>query len=87
MGGFPGGSMVQNPFLLMQETQVQSLVGEDPTYGGETKPMRHSRPLSLCASLEASTSEAHTLQLVLHKRSHCNKKPTHCKEEGPSPYS
>ena len=28
--------------LLMQETQVQSLVWEDPTCGGATKPVLHN---------------------------------------------
>ena len=59
MWGFPGGSVVKN-HLLMQETQVQSLVREDPTYRGETKPMCYNQLLSLCSSLEASTTKAHT---------------------------
>ena len=33
MLGFPGGSLVKDP-LVMQETQVQSLGGEDPLEKG-----------------------------------------------------
>ena len=33
--GFPGGS------LPMQETQVRSLIWEDPTCHGPTKPVHH----------------------------------------------
>ena len=36
--GFPGGSVVKNPPANVQE-QVQSLVWEDPTWLGATKPM------------------------------------------------
>ena len=39
-GGFPGGSAVKNP-LPKQETQVQSLIREDLTCQGATKPIRH----------------------------------------------
>ena len=34
--GFPGG------FLPMQETQVRSLIWEDPTCHGPTKPVHHN---------------------------------------------
>ena len=87
MCGFPGGSVVQNPFLLMQETQVQSLVGEDPTYGGETKPMRHSQPLSLRASPEASTSEAHTpySSCSTAREATATRSPHAARKRGPSP--
>ena len=50
--------------LPMQGTQVQSLVQEDPTYYGATKPMN-------CQLLSQNT-----LELVLcNKRSYCNEKP------------
>ena len=37
--GFCGGSLVQSPPML--EAQVQSLVREDPTRRGATKPVHH----------------------------------------------
>ena len=39
--GFPGGSVVKNR-LPMQETQVQSLVQEDPTCPRVTKPVHQN---------------------------------------------
>ena len=39
--GFPGGSVAGNP-QPMQETQVQSLVQEDPTCQGATKYAHHN---------------------------------------------
>ena len=36
--GFPGGLLVKNLPLPMQETQVRSLIKEDPTYLRATKP-------------------------------------------------
>ena len=39
--GFPGGSVVKNLFVSMQETWVQSLIWEDPTCQGATKPVCH----------------------------------------------
>ena len=38
--GFPGGSVVKN--CLMQKARIQSLVQEDPTRGGATKPIHHN---------------------------------------------
>ena len=55
----------------MQETWVRSLVREDPTYRGATKPMRHN--YWACAleptshnywSPRATTTEAHVPQLL-----------------------
>ena len=40
-GDFPGGAVVENR-LPMPGTQVRSLVREDPTCHGATKPMRHN---------------------------------------------
>ena len=41
-GGLPGGSVVRNPtHLPMQETWVWSLIWEDPTCCGATKPVHH----------------------------------------------
>ena len=64
--------------LLMQETQAQSLVWEDPTRSGATKPMGHD----YCACV----SRAHKRQLLSlspgpvnhHERSRHDKKPAHC---------
>jgi len=39
--GFPGGSVVKSP-PAMQETWVQSLLQEDPTYHRATKPVHQS---------------------------------------------
>ena len=55
--------------LLKQQTLVQSLVREDSTWGEATKPV--CRDYWACA-----------LGLVLHKRSHCKRKSTHCNESG-----
>ena len=55
--------------LLMQQTLVQSLVWDDSTCGESTKHM--CRDYWACA-----------LGLVLHKRSHCKRKSTHCNESG-----
>ena len=42
-GCFPDGSVVKNPPVKpMQETLVQSLVQEDHTCYGATKPVRHN---------------------------------------------
>ena len=40
-GGFPGGPVVKNP-SPMQDTRVRSLVWEDPTCQGATKPGHHN---------------------------------------------
>ena len=40
-GGFPEGSVVKNP-PAVQETWAQSLMWEDPTRLGATKPVPHS---------------------------------------------
>ena len=56
----------------MQRTLVQSLVWEDATCHWATKP-ESCKYWNPC-----------TLEPVLHgKRSHCNEKPSHCKEEWP----
>ena len=39
--GFPGGAVIRN-HLPMQGTRVRSLVREDPTCRGATKPVRHN---------------------------------------------
>ena len=40
--GFPGGSVVKN-CLPVQETWTQTLIREDPTSRGATKPVRRDR--------------------------------------------
>ena len=53
----------------MQESGVQSLVQEDPTCHGATKPVCHN--YCTCAvEPAAATTETHTLEPVL-----CDKKP------------
>ena len=75
--------------LPMQETQVRSLVWEDPTGSGSIKPVCHNH--WACALKSRSRNYwAHAPQLlkpkqlqpVLHnKRSNRNEKPTNCNEE------
>ena len=63
--------------LPMQGTQVRSLVGEDHTCCGATKPVRHN----YWACVPQVLKPAH-LEPVLHnKRSHRNEKPEHRNEE------
>ena len=60
--GFPGGPAVKN--LPMHETQVQSLIQEDPTCLGAAKPVHHN--YCACALEPASYNYwAHALQLKL----------------------
>ena len=40
--GFPGGSVVKESTLRMQGTWVRSLILEDPTCQGATKPVNHN---------------------------------------------
>ena len=75
--------------LLMQGTWVQALVREDPTCRGGTKSVCHN--YWVCALEPASHNyRAHVPQLLKptclepmlgNKRSHCNEKPAHHKEE------
>ena len=88
--GFLGG-MAQwwRIHLPVQETQVRSLVWEDPTGRGSIKPVCHNH--WACALKSRSCNYwAHAPQLlnpeqlepVLHnKRSNRNEKPTNCNEE------
>ena len=41
MKDFPGGPVVKN-HLPVQGTRVPSLIGEDPTCHGATKPLHHN---------------------------------------------
>ena len=58
----------------MKETQVGSLVLEDPTYDEATKPVCHN-----CPALELGSQKFWSLgtlePVVANKRSHCNEKP------------
>ena len=75
--------------LPVQGTRVWSLVREDPTCRGATKPVRHN--YWACALEPVSHNYwAHMLQLLkpthlepvlCSKRGHCNEKPVHCNEE------
>ena len=77
--------------LPTQETRVRSLVWEDPTCRGETKPVRQN--YWACALEPASHNYwAHVPQLLKaaclepvlrNKRSHLNEKPAHRKKEQP----
>ena len=76
--------------LPMQETQVQSLIQEDPTHCGATKPMQRS--CWACALEPGSRScWAHALRCwslcalgpVRCNRSCHNEKPVHCNQEQP----
>ena len=54
--------------LAMQGTLVRFPVREDPTCCRATKPVRYNY-------------QAHALELMFHKSSHCTKKPTHYNEQ------
>ena len=79
--------------LPMQGTWVPSLIREDPTCRGATKPVRHN--YWACALEPASHNYwAHTLQLpkptrlkpeLRNKRSHRDEKSTHGNKEKPPP--
>ena len=88
--GFPGGAVaVRNPPASIAGTQIQSLIREDPTCLGATKPVLHNN--WACALEPVSHNYwAHGPQLLkpaclesmlCNKRSHCNEKPEHCNEE------
>ena len=86
---FPGGAVVKN-CLPMQGTRVRSLVWEDPTCCGATKPMSHNYWAHAPQLLKLTHPRAHALQLLKpshlepvlrNKRSHCNEKAAHHNEE------
>ena len=58
--------------LPMQGTRVQSLVQEDSTCLGATKPANYNYRACKLQLLRPGCLES-----VLHKRSHCNEKPVH----------
>ena len=72
---FPGNLVVKNAMsLAMHGTPVRSLVQEDSTYLGATKPVCHDYWAWVPQPLKPTW-----LNPVLHNRSRCNEKPTHNK--------
>ena len=77
--------------LPVQGTRDQSLVREDPTCSGATKPVHHNywacalEPVSHNYWARASQLQKPTClePLLRNKRSHHNEKPTYHKEEWP----
>ena len=77
--------------LPMQATQVWSLLREDPTCCGATKPVRHNywacalEPAShiYWACVPQLRKPAHLEPVLRNKRSHLHEKPTHCNEKWP----
>ena len=85
--GFPGGSGVKKICLPMQESQVQSLVWEDPKSHGSTNPMGHN--YWACAIEPRIHNYLALLPQILksmcpracalkQERSHCSEKSVHC---------
>ena len=64
--------------LLIQGTRVQSLVQEDSTCLGATKPMNYNY-----WACKLQLLRPRCLESVLHKRSHCNEKSVHHVKEQP----
>ena len=63
----------------MQGTWIQTLVQEDFTCSGATKPMCHNYRAHVLQLLKPMCPEP----VLLNERSHCNEKPVHCNEEEP----
>ena len=79
---FPGTSLVLQCLrihLLMQRTQVQSLVLKDSTFQGTTKPESHNYWAYMLQLLKPVCLEP----VLLNKRSHHNEKPLHPNKEQP----
>ena len=65
--------------LPMQETQVGSLIREDPTCHGATKPVCHNSWACALEPRSCNSWSPSTLEPVLsNKRSHCSEKPVRC---------
>ena len=78
----PGTSLVAQWLrirLPMQGTLVRSLLGEDPTCHGATKPVHHNYWPHAPELLKPARLEP----VVRNKRSHHNEKPVHHNEEWP----
>ena len=63
--------------LPMQGTRVRTLVQEDPTCRGATKPTRHN----YWAHALQLPKPAHLEPMLRNKRSHHSEKPVHCNRE------
>ena len=69
----------------MQETQVRSLIQEDPTCHGATKPVHHNYWACALEPGNWNYWNPHALEPLLHKKiSHHKEKPTHCNKEKPA---
>ena len=75
---FPGGAVVKNPPANAGD-MVRSLVWEDPTCRGATKPMSHNYWAHVPQLLKSARLEP----VLCNKRSHHNEKNTHHNEEQP----
>ena len=73
---FPGGAVAKNPPANAGDW-VQSLVQEDPTCHGATKPASHNYRAQVPQLLKPTRLEP----VLRNKRSHRNKKPVHHNEE------
>ena len=67
--------------LPMQGTWVRSLVQEDPTCCGATKPLHHNYQPTCRQLLKPVRLEP----VLCNKRSHCREKPTHGDEDSMQP--
>ena len=68
--------------LPMQGTQFWSLVQEDSTCRGTTKPQHHNYWVCTLEPMSHSYWNPCTLETVFcNKRSHCNEKPAPCNQE------
>ena len=77
--GFPGGSVVKNP-PANAGTRVWSLVWEDPTCRGATKPVCHNYWAHVPQLLKLTCLDP----VLRNKRSHCNEKPEHRNRVAPA---
>ena len=73
---FPGGSVVKNPPANAGDT-VQSLIWEDPTCSGTTKPVYHNYRASAWSPGASATEPVCPEPVLCKERSHCNEKPAH----------
>ena len=74
--GFLGSTVDENP-PSNAGTQVQSLVLEDPTCQGAIEPVCHNYWASALEFTSCNDWSLCTLELMLHRKSHCNEKLMH----------
>ena len=68
----------------MQETRIQFLVQEDPTYCKATKPVHHNYCTCALEPRSGNSWSPHALEPMLHnKRSHWDEKPSTTTREWP----